>query len=212
MIEEFIDLKAGWCCFPRNHESLLHLPDDVDCRGIPVLDDAEQDGAAAVFPDDVLLHQIAVADVTHVLQENRGAAREFDRNIVEIIDRRRRRIRPDAVLFVADLRRARRQGDVLSIDGIDDVERRKPFGEKLGRINIYHDLPVLPASGGGEREPVNGCQSLPQPVYAVIIELLFVERVGAQADLQDRHAGRIVLHHDRGLDARRHERPDRIRA
>jgi len=30
---------------------------------------------------------------------------------------------------------------------------------------------------------------------------LFVERVGAQADLQDRHAGRIVLHHDRGLDA-----------
>src|ERR1700730_9383306 len=83
LIEEFLDLEAGWGCLAGNLKSLLHPTDDIHRRGISVLDDAEQDRAAVVFSDDVLLHQIAVADVTHILQEDRGAAREFDRDVVE---------------------------------------------------------------------------------------------------------------------------------
>ena len=43
LAEEFLDFEAGWGGLARNLKSLLDLTDDVDGRGISVLDDAEQD-------------------------------------------------------------------------------------------------------------------------------------------------------------------------
>ena len=55
-------------------------------------------------------------------------------------------------------------------------------------------------------------QALAQPVDAVVVELLLVEFVRAQADLQHRHARGVVLDDDRRLDARRHDAAHRIGA
>ncbi len=95
---------------------------------VSVLDDADQDRAPAVFANDVLLHVPAIADVSDILEEDgrpaacgRGWFREFDRNVVEIINRHRQRIGPDIVHFVANLRRAGRQSQGLSVDRIHDI-------------------------------------------------------------------------------------------
>ena len=114
------------------------------------------------------------------------------------------------ILRVADLGRARRQRQVLRIDGIDDIERRQALGQQFRGIDIDHDLAIFAAGRGRQGDAGYRRELLADAVDAVIVELLLVERVGAQADLQHRHAGSIELHHDRRLDARRHQRADGI--
>ena len=119
--------------------------------------------------------------------------------------RRRRRVGAHRVLGVADLRRARRQRQVLRIDRIDDVERRQAPRQQLGRIDIDHDLAVLAAGRRRQGDAGNRRQLLAHAVDAVVVELLLVEPVGAEADLQHRHARGVELHDDRRLDAGRHQ-------
>ena len=142
----------------------------------------------------------------HVLDENRGAVDEFDRDVVEVLDGGRHRVGADGELGVADLGRAGRQRQVLGIDRIDNVDRREPLGLKLQRIDIDHDLAVLAAGRGRKRDAVDGRELLPQAVDAVVVELLLIERVRGQPDLQHRNARGVVLDHDRRLNSRRHQR------
>ena len=68
----------------------------------------------------------------------------------------------------------------------------------------------LPPSGVGNVTPMNWSELLAQVVDPVIVELLFIEPIGAQAELQDRNARGIVRHHGRRLYAGRHQGADRI--
>ena len=111
----------------------------------------------------------------------------------------------------ADLRCARRQRQVLRIDRVDDVERRQALGQQLRRVDIDHDLPVFAAGGRRQRDAGDRRQLLAHAIDAVVVELLLVEIVGAQADLQDRNARGIELHDDRRLDSGRHQRADCVR-
>ena len=147
----------------------------------------------------------------HVLDENGGAIDEFHRDIVEIGDRGGDGVGADGELGVADLRRAGRQREILGVHGADHVERRQPLGLKLQRVDIDHDLPVLAAGGGRQRDAVDRRQLLPQPIDAVIVKLLLVERVGGQPDLQHGNARGVVLDHHGRLDARRHQDANKIR-
>ena len=67
-------------------QRLLDRVDDGERRGVAVLDDAEQDRAAAVGAHDVLLHGIAVVHLPDILHEHGGAVDEFHRDVVEILD------------------------------------------------------------------------------------------------------------------------------
>ena len=69
----------------------------------------------------------------------------------------------------------------------------------------------LPPSGVGKVTPVNRGELLAQVVDPVIVELLFIEPIGAQAELQHRNARGVVRHHGRRLYAGRHQGADRIR-
>src|SRR5207248_8428009 len=104
-----------WSRVADDLHSLFHLPDDVDSRGIAVLDDAQQNRTPAVRPHHILLHQRTVADIAEILDINRGAIGVFDWNVVQVIDRRRYGIGAHGVLGVADFRRAGGQGQVLGV-------------------------------------------------------------------------------------------------
>ena len=95
--------------------------DDRQCRGIAVFDDAEQHRTFAVRPDDVLLHQIAVAYMPDIPQEHGGAVLIAYRDVVERLDGWRHRIHAEVVIGLADLRIAAGQGQVLCVDCIDDL-------------------------------------------------------------------------------------------
>src|SRR5205814_8750317 len=94
--------------------------DDRQCRGIAVFDEAEQHRTFAVRPDDVLLHQIAVAYMPDIPQEHGGAGLITYRDVVERLDGWRHRIPAEVVIGLADLRIAAWQGQVLRIHRIDD--------------------------------------------------------------------------------------------
>jgi hypothetical protein len=121
--------------------------------------------------------------MTDVPEEDGGAVRIADRNVVERLDCRRHRIGADGVIDLADLLIAAGQGQVLRVDCIDDLQRRQAFGEQLYRVYIDHDLPIFAAGGRRQCDTVDRREDLPQPIDTVIIELRFVEPVGAEADL-----------------------------
>ena len=131
LVEQLLDLHAGRRRGACRLQRLVDGIDDAQRRGIAVLDDAEQHRAPAVLPHHVLLHQPAIVNLADVLHEDRRAIDDLDRDVVEVVDGRRRRVGADGILRVADLGRAGRQRQVLRIDGIHDVERRKSLGEQL---------------------------------------------------------------------------------
>ncbi len=165
----------------------------------------------ALSANDVLLDQPAVVNLPDVLDEHRRAVDEFDGDVVEVVDRRRQRVGPHRVLEVSYLRRSGRDGEVLRIDGVDDVERGQAFGLQFQRVDIDHDLPIFPARRRRQRDAVNRRELLAHPIEAVVVELGPVERVGAQGDLKNRHAGGVVADDDRRLDAGRHQGADGVR-
>jgi hypothetical protein len=184
---------------------MLDPVDDRESGGIAVLDHAEQNRAAAVLTHDILLHHRSVADLRHILQKDRGAVDELDGHHVEVVDRRRCRVGPHRVLGVPDLRRSRRQRQVLGVDRVHDVERRQASGQKLVRVDIHHDLAIFAASRRRQGDAGNRRQLLPNAVDAEIIELLLVQAVRTEAELQYGNARGIELHDDGRLNAGRHQ-------
>src|SRR5258708_4174524 len=120
LVEQLVDLEPGRRGGADCLQRLLHAVDDRQRRSVAVLDDAEQNRPAAILAHDVLLHQRSVTDLRHVLQKDGGAVGELDRHHVEVVDRRRCRVGSHRILCASDLRRSRRQRQVLRIDRIDD--------------------------------------------------------------------------------------------
>ncbi len=210
LIEQLVDREAGRRRRARGLQRRADRIDDRERRGISVLDDAEQHRAPPVLAHDVLLHQPAVVHLAHVLHEDGGAVHHLDRDVVEVVDAGRCGVGAHRILRIADLRGARRQGQVLGIDRVHHVERREPLGDEFRRIEVDHDLAVLAARGRRQGNTRNRRQLLAHPVDAIVVELLLVQGIRAQADLQHRHARGVELHHDRRLDAGRHQRTDGI--
>ncbi len=103
MIEQLIDAEPRRRRRTRDTQDIPDPVHDREGRSIPVLDDAQQDGAPAVFADDVLLHRPAIVHLADILQKNRCLIRKLDGDIVEVIDGLGHRIGENRVLSVADL-------------------------------------------------------------------------------------------------------------
>ncbi len=103
MIEQLVDAQPGRRGRARDLQHLADPIDDRKRRRVAVLDDAQQDGALAVFMDDVLLHRPSVVHLADILQKHCGSARVSDRNVVEVVDRHGHRVGAHGVLGVPDL-------------------------------------------------------------------------------------------------------------
>ena len=184
LIEQLLDLHAARRGGAGDRQCLPDRVDDRERGGVAVLDDAEENRLLAFSANDVLLDQPAIVNLSDVLDEYRRAVDEFDGSIVEVVDRRRQRVGPHRVLEISDLRGSGRDGEVLRIDGVDDVERGQAFGLKFQRVDINHDLPIFSAGRGRQRNAVNWRELLAHPIDAVVVELRAIERVRTQGDLR----------------------------
>ena len=57
----------------------------------------------------------------------------------------------------------------------------------------------MPSRRAAQPSALDGCQCLPQLVNPIVVKLLLVQPVRAQAKLQYRHAGGVILNDDRRL-------------
>ena len=124
--------------------------------------------------------------------------------MVEVVDARQTAVQPDRILRSGELRGARRQDQVLQVQGVRDVERRQSLRVQLVEVEIHHDLAVLPAERVGHGGALDGRQRRPDEVVGQVENLLLLERRAAQPELQNRHARRVVLEDLRRKRSRRH--------
>jgi hypothetical protein len=148
--------------------------------------------------------------VCYVRQIDGGGADLLDRQPVEGSDRSGGRVHAHDELLVAHLGVAGRQGQALGIDRIDDIVRRDAVRAHGVGVDVDHDLAIFAAIGGQQGDPGDRRQRLADLIVAVVIELLLVQPVRAQAELQDRHGRGAVLDDGRGLNAGRQQRPDLV--
>ena len=126
--------------------------------------------------------------------------------------RRRHRVGAHGELRIADLGETRRQRQVLGVDRVDHIQRRQPLGLELERIDVDHDLAVLAAGRRRQRDAVDRRELLAQPVDAVIVELLLVERVGATGRSAAPERSTRCTGPRSAAGSRRHQGADRIGA
>ena len=188
----------------------LHPVDDVERRGVAVLDDRQQHRALALGVHDVLLHGPAVAHMRNVGQIDGGGADLLDRQPVQRVDRIGECVDFDDELLVAQLGVARRQRQALRVDRVQHVVRRDAVCAQRVRVEIDHDLAILAAVRRRQRDTGYRRQRLAHLIDAVVVQLLFVQPVGTEAELQYRYGRRVELHDDGRLDARRHQGADEV--
>src|SRR5712664_1167338 len=135
------------------------------------LEDGDQGAAAPVLADDVRLGGEAVAHVGHVPDIDGRVADHLDREIVQLRDGPRARVRRDVVLELPDLGGAGRQHDVLLAEGVDDVDRGQALRLEQPRVQVDHHLALLAAVRIRDGRARHRHELSPQEVQADIVEL-----------------------------------------
>jgi hypothetical protein len=151
----------------------LHTRDNSECGSVARLLNAEQHAALPILTNNVLLHRVAIADMSDVMDINGGAVHTLDGHIVQLFNRDRRTVQANIVFGSANLRGARRQDDVLRIDCIHHIRGREPLCHKLLGIDIHHNLPNLTAIRYRDSSTWNRGKLRTDKVHSKIIELLF---------------------------------------
>ena len=147
----------------------------------------------------------------HVRQVNRRGADLLDWQPIEGCERWRERVGADNELLVAVLGIARWECEILRVNRVHHVVRRDAVRAQRVRVEVDHDLPIFAAAiGSRQRDARDGRQRLAYPVEAVVVQLLFVQRIGAEAELQDRNGRSVVLDYNGRLNADRHYDADGV--
>src|SRR6202007_598676 len=135
----------------------------------------------------------------------------FHRQIVELRDGLRAAVHLHVVLERPELRGAGGENQVLRVNRIYDINSRKPFGLKCGRIDIDADQALLAAVGERSGRTRYGRQLRADKIIAEIEKLLLAERIAGQADLDDWHGRGRVDDHQRWSGPRRQESQESLR-
>ena len=111
----------------------------------------------------------------------------------------------DRVFGAGELRRARGQDQVLQVHRVRDVDGRQPLRVQLVEIQVHHDLAVLAAERDTTPWRLARCASgVRMKLFPRSKISCSLERLAAEAELQNRHARRVVLQDLRRERARRH--------
>jgi hypothetical protein len=103
LIDQLVDVQPGRRRGAGGLEDLADPVDDRDGRGIAILENAQQDRALAFVVDDVLPDGPAIVHLADILEEHGLPVAVPDRNVVEVSDGPRHRIRAHRILCIADL-------------------------------------------------------------------------------------------------------------
>ena len=171
----------------------LHGVDDVERGGLAGARHGHQNAAASVGADDIGLHRKAVAHLRDVLHIDGRAVHGLDGQVVQFVEHQRAAVDPDLIFGLRQLGGARGQNQVLQVQGIRDVDRRKLFGVELVQIQVHHHRPRLSAKRIRNGRALHGAERRADEVVAQIEDFLLAQSLAGKAQLQDGNARRVVF-------------------
>ena len=93
---------------------------------------------------------------------------------------------------------------VLEVERIRYVNGRQPLRVQLVKVQVDHDLALLTSERKRHRRALHGGERRADEVVPEVEDFLLLERLAAQPELENRHAGRVVLEDLRREGPRRH--------
>ena len=184
-------------------ELLLDAVDDVERRGRAVLQHRHQHRARAVDVHDVGLRRVAVAHVGDVADVDRRAVDDLDRQVAEVVDRRRRVVELDACIRTAPIFCV--PTGVIRFCAASALATscpERPRACERTRIEVDLHLARLAAERIRNRRARHGDQARADHVEAEVGELLLGQSLARQRELQDRHGRCVVVEDQRRRRAR----------
>jgi hypothetical protein len=170
-------------------DRLLDAVDDRDRVGVASLfEDGQVDRALPVHADDVRLDRVGVGRVTHVANQDRGAPDGLQRQAVDLVGRGELAVRVEVVVGRADLHVAGGEDQVAVVDGADDVHDGQLVGLELQRVDVDHDLPVLPAERLRHGRTGDAGHLVAHGVLSEVPELRLVQALALERDQADGQA------------------------
>ncbi len=94
------------------------------------------------------------------------------------------------------------KNQVLRVECIRDIDRRKLLGVELVQIQIDHDGALFPAKRIGNGCTLDCAERSSDEVVTQIEDFLLAKRFAGEAELEDRNTGGVVLQDIRGEHAR----------
>ncbi len=192
MIADRVYFEGGGKCVADMRQTLLDAADDVERRGAPGLEDALQDGPAAVAARNVGLRGIAVAHVRDVAHIDHAAVAGRDRDVVQIVDLLGTRVEFYEVLEVADLLYAGGQDQILRCDRIGHVVARQSLCAQGVGVEVDLNLPLQAAVRPGHRGPRDRGKRRAEDVVAQVEDLCLGQIFARHGELQDRNRRGVV--------------------
>ena len=141
----------------------------------------------------LLLRNESIVNGSDILHVDRGAVNRLDRKVVEVGKNRRAAVQPHRILGRRKFRSSSRKDEVLKIQGVRDIDRRKLFRVEFVEIQVDDDLAVFPAKRIRDIRALNDRERGADEILCQIEDFLFLKLFAAQPKLQDRHACRIVF-------------------
>src|SRR6185312_12684221 len=104
----------------------------------------------AIDAHDIVLRGIRVFGVSYIADTDPGASDRFQRHVIQLGHIVHEAVGVDVIVERPHFDVARRQNQVLTIHGVDDVHDAEISRKKLKRIDMDHDLPVLSTESSGD--------------------------------------------------------------
>jgi len=146
-----------------------------------------------VLPNNILLGIVTVTHLGYVANCNLRAIDDLDRQLVQVVDTRRKSVDVDRVLERAKLSRAAGKDERLVVDRGRDIALRQVFFLKFSRIEINRDKSRLATERIRNRDARNADQANPNLIERDVESLLFGKRGAPYAVLQNGNGGGVVL-------------------
>ena len=148
-----------------------------------------------------MLRIVTVTHLGDVADCNLRAIDDLDRQLIQVVDTRRKSVDIDRILERAKLGRAAGEDERLIVDRGCDIALRQIFFLKFSGIDVDRDESRFAAERIRNRDARNTDQADADLIERDVESLLFGKSVAADAVLQNRDSGGIVLDDERRRSA-----------
>ena len=139
MVGELFYIHRGRNRFQNIRHRLFRTGDDAERGSSATFENTHQSAANPILPNNILLRIVTVTHLGDIADCNLRTIDDLDRQLVQVVDTRRKSVDIDRILERAKLGRAAGEDERLIVDCGRDIALRQIFFLKLSGIEIDRD-------------------------------------------------------------------------